>query len=529
MGDPADLGLLEARDLLTRRRLSAAELVAACLARIRERDGAHSHDGDPGSINAWVRVYEEDALAAATRADSRLAAGTSEGAPLRGIPVGLEDLYAVEGRPLTGSSRVLKDIPHADSDVWARLSSSGAILLGHLHTHELAIGGTTDQVGNPWALDRSAGGSSGGSAAALAARMVPAATGTDTAGSLRIPSALSGTSAIKPTRGLVSLAGVVPLAVSLDHAGPMARSLADCALLLAAMAGPDPGRPQSALGRALPAEPPAPRPGARPLTGVRLAVSPRIESVELDVDVAERFDDALEACGSLGAELVEPPAPSAPLDVGDDFLDVLCAELLAYHRRFDGHRDRYRPSIREWVEQGERRATSAEAYVAAQTRRREATARWAEWLRDHRIDAIAEPTVAVTAPLRGDGYEHAGSDYALISLTHYWDWIGFPVVALPSGLGARTGLPCGVSLVGAAGADWQLLATGIGLQTRARRSRAAAKWLIGNCGTCGTRRPSMRARAWPQATLAIRRCHGYRSITDQSSSREPTGAGSLDG
>ena len=106
------------------------------------------------------------------------------------------------------------------------------VLLGHLHTHEFAIGGTTDQVGNPWDLARTAGGSSGGSAAALAARMVPAATGTDTAGSLRIPSALCGTSTIKPTRGLVSLEGIVPLAPSLDHPGPMARSVADCALLL---------------------------------------------------------------------------------------------------------------------------------------------------------------------------------------------------------------------------------------------------------------------------------------------------------
>jgi Asp-tRNA(Asn)/Glu-tRNA(Gln) amidotransferase A subunit family amidase len=102
--------------------------------------------------------------------------------------------------------------------------------------------------------------------------------------------------------------------------------------------------------------------------------------------------------------------------------------------------------------------------VAAQTRRRETTAAWANWLAEHRLSAIVEPTVPVTAPLRGDGYEHAGSDYVLISLTHYWDWTGFPAVALPAGLGARTGLPCGVSLIGAAGSDWELLAAGIDLQ-----------------------------------------------------------------
>jgi Asp-tRNA(Asn)/Glu-tRNA(Gln) amidotransferase A subunit family amidase len=186
--------------------------------------------------------------------------------------------------------------------------------------------------------------------------------------------------------------------------------------------------------------------------------------VTLEPDVADRFEASLQVCRSLGAELVEPSVPDLSLDVGQDFLDVLTAELLAYHRRFDDRRDRYRPSIREWVEEGERRATSAEAYVAAQTRRRELTARWADWFGEHRISALAEPTVPVTAPLRGGGYEHAGSDAVLISLTHYWDWTGFPVAALPSGLGARTGLPCGISLIGPAGSDWQLLQAGIDLQ-----------------------------------------------------------------
>jgi Asp-tRNA(Asn)/Glu-tRNA(Gln) amidotransferase A subunit family amidase len=143
---------------------------------------------------------------------------------------------------------------------------------------------------------------------------------------------------------------------------------------------------------------------------------------------------------------------------------VLCAELLAAHRRFAGRRDSYRPSIRGWLERAEERATSAEAYVAVQTRRRELIARWTEWLTEQRISAVVEPTEPVTAPLRGDGYERAGSDIVLIAFTHYWNWTGFPVVALPSGLGSRTGLPCGVSLIGRAGSDWQLLQAGIDLQ-----------------------------------------------------------------
>src|SRR5262245_42847532 len=180
MDGAADLGVLEASRLLARRSLSAAELTEACLARIGERDGDHSHEGDPGSVNAWVRVYGEDARATASTADDRLAQGDAP--PLCGIPVGLKDLYAVAGKPLTASSRVLDEVPERDCDAWASLSAAGMVLLGHLHTHEFACGGTTDQVGNPWSLERSAGGSSGGSGAALAARMTPAASGTDTAG-----------------------------------------------------------------------------------------------------------------------------------------------------------------------------------------------------------------------------------------------------------------------------------------------------------------------------------------------------------
>ena len=455
-----DVGELATR--LRRRELSATEVTEAFLARIRELDGTHSHDGDPGSINAWVRVYEEDAHEAAARADERLsgAAVRRDGPapPLTGVPIGLKDLYGVAGKPVTASSGFFEEVPAQDCDAWAQLSAAGMVLLGHLHTHEFAVGGTTDQVGSPWDLSRSPGGSSGGSAAALAARMTPAATGTDTAGSLRIPSACCGTSAIKPTRGLVSLAGVVPLSWSLDHAGPMARTISDCVLLLRAMAGPDLGRAESAL-HALPSAVPATR-----LEGVRVAVSPRIGEVELDPDVAAGFEDALEACRRLGAALVEPRAPEEHGPIGDDFLDVLTTDLLAYHRRFDAQRDRYRDSIREWLEEGERRAVTGEAYAAAQARRRQLTGAWAAWLREHRIDAVLEPTIPVVAPLRGDGYDHWGTDYALISLTHVWDWTGFPVAALPAGVG-RSGLPVGVSLVGPAGADLRVASFAVALQS----------------------------------------------------------------
>lgn len=426
MAELADLGVVEAAEVLSRGGASSRELVLACLARIAERDPA---------INAWVRVYDEDALAAADLADERRARGAA--GPLCGIPVALKDLYAVAGKPLTASSNVLADVPARDCDAWARLRAAGMVLLGHVHTHEFAAGGTTDQVGNPWALDRSAGGSSGGSAAALASRTTPAATGTDTAGSLRIPSAMCGTSTIKPTRGLVSIRGIVPLAPSLDHAGPMARTVADCEPLLAALAG---------------IEPPDERAPLR-----RVVVSPRIG--ELDPDVADGLERALAHLG-----LVAVPPPEVELDLGLAPLDVLTAEMLVYHRRFDDRRELYRPSTRGFLVYAEQRAMSAEEYAAAQIRREDDRAVWLDWFDEHRVDALVEPTLPIVARPRGDGYDEPFKDDAEVSLTHYWNWTGFPVVALPAGIGARSGLPVGVSLVGRPGADWDLLAAGAALQ-----------------------------------------------------------------
>jgi len=440
--NPADAGVVEASERLARGELSSRELVDACLERIEARDGAHTHEGDAGSINAWVRVYADDARAAAAAADARRAQGGA--GPLCGIPIGLKDLYAVEGKPLTASSTLLAEVPAHSCAAWSRLETHGMVLLGHLHTHEFAAGGTTDQVGNPWSLDRSPGGSSGGSAAALAARMTPAATGTDTAGSLRIPSAYCGTSAFKPTLGRVPVRGLVPLGPSFDHAGPMARTLDDCELLFAAMAGE---------------QAPAERAPLR-----RVALSPRIGLVELDADVAAGLDAALAALRSLGVELVDVPPPAADLDIGLRFLDAVTAGMLSWHRRFDDVRERYRPSIRGFLEHAEARAMTAEEYVAVQEERSEATAVWRDWFAEHRLDALVEPTVPIVARVRGAGYDVAFTDVEEISLTHYWNWTGFPVAALPSGIGATSGLPTSVSLIGPTGADWDMLAAGVALQ-----------------------------------------------------------------
>jgi aspartyl-tRNA(Asn)/glutamyl-tRNA(Gln) amidotransferase subunit A len=330
--------------------------------------------------------------------------------------------------------------------VWARLRATGAVLVGHLHTHECAAGGSTDQVGNPWSLDRTPGGSSGGSAAALAGELVPLATGTDTAGSLRIPAALSGISSIKPTRGALPLRGVFPLSGSLDHPGTMARTLSDCAIALEAIAG--------ARGE------------GKALAGARIAPSPRLGLVDSDADVIDGFERALGACRALGAELVEPPPPAAPLDLESQFLDVLSTDMLGHHRRFGTDTARLRQSTRDLLEYAEQRAMSGAEYGDVQLRRTEHAAAWIDWLLEHRVDAVIEPTVPIVAPVRGHGYDTFFTDEAIdyIRFTHYWNWTGFPVAALPSGVGSRSGLPVGVSLIGAPGAEWRLLALGVELQ-----------------------------------------------------------------
>jgi aspartyl-tRNA(Asn)/glutamyl-tRNA(Gln) amidotransferase subunit A len=470
MTDPADLGVLQAAELLCRRALSATELLAACQQRIAERNGGPpTFDGAPGALNAWARLYPDLAAAQARAADQRRARDGGEAPLLCGIPIGLKDLYAVAGLPLTASSRVLAGyVAERGSVAWERLDRVGMVLAGHTHTHEFAAGGTTDQVGNPWALDRAPGGSSGGSAAALAAGMVPAALGSDTCGSLRIPAALSGVSTVKPTHGLIPLGGVIPLAPTLDHAGPMARSLADCGALLSALtAGPaeiSPLLPPPAPSGAFPVRA---RPGPHPLAGVTIAVTGRPERAGLEPDVADILDQTVTAVQQLGARVVTLTA--APDLTGPELNTVLLTEAGTYHRRHRDAATRYRASIGEFVAASDD-FTAAAPYLAAQQRRAEVTAAWEDWFAQHDVDALLEPSVCGTAPPRGRGYDPdqpAGDGDLMIRLTATWNATGFPVASLPGGLGRRTGLPAGVSLAAPRGADTRLLQIGIDLQEHA--------------------------------------------------------------
>jgi aspartyl-tRNA(Asn)/glutamyl-tRNA(Gln) amidotransferase subunit A len=460
--DPAQLGVLEAAAALRARRLSSLELVDACLSRIESRNGGPpSFDGAPGAVNAWARLYPEEARAEAREADRRLAA-EGEGAPLLcGVPLAVKDLYAVAGRPLRASSRVLDDDDPAPADaaVVARLRRDGMVVLGHTHTHEFAAGGTTDQVGNPFDLSLSAGGSSGGSGAALAARMVPAALGTDTCGSLRVPSACCGTSTIKPAHGRVSLDGIIPLAPSLDHPGPMARTVADAAALLSVMATvPE----TSAL-----MPPPAPlgplplraRDGDRPLEGRTVALGQPQPDFPWEPAVVAGFDAARRAVAALGARVVA--APLWPLG-WDDLNAVLLTEIWSYHARFAPRRDRYRPAIAQLLEAAEAFNDGA-AYFSAQLARSRATAAYEAWFAANEVDVLLEPTLAVLPPRRGEGYArgHAGGvGDPLIALTAQWDMTGMPVVSLPVAWNV------GVSLVAPRGKEAAAVQAAIDLQER---------------------------------------------------------------
>ncbi|MGH2499301.1 MAG: amidase, partial [Candidatus Limnocylindria bacterium] len=279
------------------RSVSPLELVDACLARI---------EGLEGRLNAVITLTADAARRRARELERELRAGRDRG-PLHGIPIALKDLYETAGVRTTAGSRILAEsVPARDAAAVERLRAAGAISLGKLNLHELAFGVTNDNphygaTRNPWALDRSPGGSSGGSAAALAAGYCYGALGSDTGGSIRIPASLCGVVGLKPTYGRVSLRGVVPLAWTLDHAGPLARRVRDAAILLRAIAGYDAADPASA-------DEPVDDYLAdieAGVAGVRVAVPRNHFFEDADPAVAAAVREAAGTLGALGAHLAE--------------------------------------------------------------------------------------------------------------------------------------------------------------------------------------------------------------------------------
>jgi aspartyl-tRNA(Asn)/glutamyl-tRNA(Gln) amidotransferase subunit A len=471
--NPADLGVLEAAALLQAGLLTSAELTAACQARIAARNGgAPTFDGAPDAVNAWVRLYPEVAGRLAAAADARLAAArrSPDRAPLlTGVPVALKDLYAVQGLELTASSRILAgNVAPGDSAVWRRLAANGMVLLGHTHTDEFAFLAVTPQCGNPWQLARAAGGSSGGSAAALAARMVTAATGSDTLGSLRIPAAFCGVSSIKPTFGLVSAAGVIPLAWSLDHCGPLARSVADCSLLLSAMAGRDPDDPATDVGHTPPATYPlAARSGARPLQGVRIGIPRAVGG--MDAGPGQVYARTQQELASLGAQLVAVDEPPNPFTAATDPL-AFYTDAADYHQPwFPSRAAEYRPPAAQMLSLIRGLGLSALQYLDLHRRRAAYQAAYRRFLADERLDAVAVPVTLADPPQRTPSVNPLILSPATNPengklLTYAYSYLGFPVVTVPGGASAAGGLPVGIQLVGGPFTEAGLIQIGIDLQ-----------------------------------------------------------------
>jgi aspartyl-tRNA(Asn)/glutamyl-tRNA(Gln) amidotransferase subunit A len=459
---PLDLGIRRLAEQLRNGSLTARDLTALAFERIEARNGGEpDFDGAPDAVNAWVRLDRDAASAAADAADRRIAQG--DPSLLAGIPVGLKDLFAVAGKPLTASSRLrASETAREDSATWAALSDAGAVYIGHTHTHEFAAGGTTDQVGNPWNLAHSPGGSSGGSGAAVAAGMVPLTLGTDTAGSLRIPAALVGVSSFKASFGRIPTDGVIPLSTTLDHAGPIARTIDDCAMALEVLSAAPRARDPFGVG----ARSGIAAPQAADLRGVRVAVTDRPDLVDVEPDVRDGLEQAVAALWELGATVVTVPAP-ADLSKAD-YDTIFLAEARTYHAQYADRASEYRPSVREFLAH-DLAPMTVDVYLAAQQRRAAVTAAWQQWFAENDIAALIEPTAASTAPPRGHGYDAGrpmGGTDPLTAFTATWNVTGFPVAALPAGVGSRTGLPVGVSVVGPGEADAETLAIALALQER---------------------------------------------------------------
>ncbi|RDI28189.1 aspartyl-tRNA(Asn)/glutamyl-tRNA(Gln) amidotransferase subunit A [Rhodococcus sp. AG1013] len=439
--DPALLSAVEAASLLQSGTLHPRELLDACLNRSAAFDGA---------TGGWVRIYPEMAYEAADAAAQRLSgkgrAAVGDAPLVCGLPLALKDLFAVAGLPLTASSKVLEgNIAAGDSTAWTRLRDAGMVLMGHAHTDEFAIGVATEQVGNPWNTEYSPGGSSGGSAAVLAARFVPLATGTDTGGSLRLPASACGITSIKPTFGRCSTRGVIPLTWTRDHAGPMGRSVADAALLLGFMAGADPDDPTTTVGPDVPAGgyPIAAKGGPTPLSGKRFGVARR--SVDaLPAPLGTLFAEYLDLIGHLGGSFVDVALPIA----GPDLLTGDSAEMGSYHKQFADKLGSYRLDNNVTVA-GALAALAVPSidYMTAARNRLVYQHEYNRMFADNDLDAVLVPGSKVDGSKR---LEIAGvsvfggttGDVRWANLT------GAPVICTPAGRSAATGLPFGVQIGG---------------------------------------------------------------------------------
>jgi aspartyl-tRNA(Asn)/glutamyl-tRNA(Gln) amidotransferase subunit A len=429
----------ELADRIRTRDLSPVTVVDDVLARI-ERSGV---------LNAFITVTTDAARAQAAEAEREIAAGRYRG-PLHGIPVSLKDLVDTQGIRTTCGSRILADhVPSWDATVAARLRGAGAVLLGKAALHEFAFGVTTNNphygpTRNPWRLDRIPGGSSGGSGAAVAAGLGPVSIGTDTGGSIRIPAALCGVVGLKPTYGRVSRHGVFPLSWSLDHVGPLTRTVLDAALVLQAIAGPDPSDP-STLGQTVPDFSAG---LGKPLTGVRVGILADEYHGEMADDVRVQFRAAVDVLARLGLVLEDVEFPRAG-EARTAATTILYAEAASVHERWLIDRaGEYGADTLALLRQGT--FLTATQYLRAQRVRTLIADEMAQLMR--RYTALVSPTIPTVAPAIGQptvtlGVRPTDARGAMTRLVRLINFVGLPAITVPCGVGAE-GLPVGLQIVG---------------------------------------------------------------------------------
>ena len=437
---------------LRRGTLTATALVEACLATIAERDPL---------LNAFITVLSDDARRQARSLDAELARGVDRG-PLHGIPISLKDIVDLAGTPTTAASRLRaghRATTHAR--VAAHLRAAGAVVIGKCNLHEFAFGTTGEESAygptrNPHAPAHIPGGSSSGSAVSVATGMALASIGTDTGGSIRIPASACGVVGLKPTHGEVSLAGVVPLAPSLDHVGPIARSVGDAALLFRILRD----GPHDRDGASDAARPPVdPRP--------RLGVPRRYFLDLLEPAVGHAFAAAAERLERAGCRIDDVDVPHAA-DTAPIYLHTQLAEAADHHRAdLDDRPDEYGRGVRLRLELG--RYVLAEDYVRAQRGRRMLTAEVDAALADRA--ALLLPTLPVVPPRLGTEWiaigETTETTRALtLRLTQLFDVTGHPAISIPCGTAG--GLPAGVQLAGRRGETERLLALGAACEEAVR-------------------------------------------------------------
>ena len=413
-----------------KRELSPVEVTRALLARIEKLDPA---------LHAFVTLTPDRALADARAAEEALRRGDER--PLLGIPVGHKDIYLTKGIRTTGGSALFADwVPDSDSTVGRRWQDAGTVLLGKLITHEFAFGlqfpGHRFQPArNPWNLEHIPGGSSSGSGAALAAGLLHGATGSDTGGSIRGPAAFCGITGLKPTYGRVSRAGVMTLSWTLDHTGPMARTVEDCAYLLQAIAGHDAADPASST------RPVDDYVGALDgsVRGLRIGVPRNYFFEDADTDNVRAFEDALGTLRKLGADVRDLQIPA--FNLSRSFMLIMLSEAFAYHEQdLRLHPELYGEMLRERLLTGA--LVTGPEYVQAQRVRMQICADVAEVMKT--VDVLATPTTPKTAPTFKTMY-----DPELAFPRTNMPPTGQPTLALPCGLSA-SGLPLSLQLSGRA-------------------------------------------------------------------------------